>query len=90
MIWSNAKITKAFIGIEDHGIFSWSLTFCGNGWCQGTGAYGFSAKPIKDIVRQFGPWNELEGKIVRICRESELGQIVAMRDIIDDSKEVIF
>jgi len=89
MIWENAKITSTFIGIEDHGIFAWNIDFAGPGWGQGTGAYGFSASMIESIVRAFGPWEALEGQVVRIGREGR-GRILGMRDILDDTKEVMF
>ena len=85
MEWINAKITNAFIGIEDHGLFAWSILFEWPGAGQGTGAFTFDADKIKEIVTIFGPWNELEGKLVRIGKEGYVGRI---RDILDDLKEV--
>lgn len=85
-IWENAKIEKTFIGIEDHGIFAWGIIFGSKSWVQG----GFDADTIKIIVTHFGPWEELTGKVVRITRKSLGGHIVAMRDILDDDKEVCF
>jgi hypothetical protein len=35
----NAKVTKFFLGIEDHGIFTYALTFEFDGTQQGTGHY---------------------------------------------------
>ena len=29
MIWENSKVVKTFIGIEDHGLFAWSIVFEG-------------------------------------------------------------
>jgi len=90
MTWENAKIEKAFIGIEDHGIFAWGITFTGISWGQGTGMRGIGAESlptIKQIVSIFGPWNELQGKVVRIGRDNR--QIVAIRDILDDKLEVV-
>jgi len=88
MEWTNAKITNAFIGIEDHGLFAWSLMFQWPGAGQGTGVYTFDSEKIKEIVTILGPWNELEGKLVRIGKESYAGKILAIRDILDDQKEV--
>lgn len=91
--WTNATISSAHICIESHGIFAWGLTFSGPGWVQGTGMRFLTAESlptIEAIVRKFGPWNKLEGKIVRIGRVDGRGMIVAMRDILDDSKEVAF
>lgn len=93
MVWTNAKITQAFIGIEGHGLLAWSLQFAGEAWGQGTGCRGLcveSLPTIEGIVRHFGPWNELEGKVVRIGRQASIGPINAMRDLLDDKKEVIF
>lgn len=89
--WSNAKIENAFIGIEDHGIFAWGLSFTSVSLHQGTGLRGMCAESllvIESIVRIFGPWHKLEGKLVRIGRKDN--QIIAMRDILDDEKEVTF
>ena len=91
MTWTNAKIENAFIGIENHGIFAWGLDFSTGCLHQGSGLRGLYAESlptIEGIVRIFGPWNELKGKLVRIGREND--RIVAMRDILDDSKEVTF
>lgn len=91
MTWTNAKIESAFIGIEDHGIFAWGLNFSTGCLHQGSGLRELCAESlpkIEAIVRIFGPWSELKGKLVRIAREGQM--IVAMRDILDDSKEVVF
>ena len=58
---------------------------------QGSGLRGLCAESlptVEAIVSIFGPWNELKGKLVRIGRDGN--QIVAMRDILDDTKEVVF
>lgn len=92
MTWTNAKIESAFIGIEDHGIFAWGLGFSANSFHIGTGLRELDAEfglpKVEAIVRIFGPWNELKGKLVRIRREGQM--LVAMCDIMDDAKEVIF
>lgn len=91
MNWTNAKIEEAFIGIEDHGIFAWGITFTGDGWGQGTRMRFMSEADLpklKTIVTHFGPWNKMTGKLVRIGRESDRGPILAIRDIIDDTKEI--
>lgn len=91
MTWTNAKIENAFIGIEDHDIFAWGLNFSTGCLHQGSGLRGLCAESlptVEAIVRIFGPWNELKGKLVRIGRDGN--QIVAMRDIMDDTKEVVF
>lgn len=93
MIWVNAEITEAFIGLEDHGIFAWGITFTGPGWGQGSGMRGLdpeSLPTLKAIVTHFGPWTKLKGKVVRIGREGGHGSILGMCDILDDSKEVLF
>lgn len=89
LVWENAKISDAFIGIEDHGIFAFCITFSGGGWSQGTGAYVFCPNKVEKICRTFGPWSDLEGKLVRVGRNSS-GRIMAIRDIMDDDKEVVF
>jgi len=90
MIWDNARIVKTFIGIEDHGIFAWSIMFGGPGWGQGTGSRGFDADTIKEIVTKFGQWEDLQGKLVRIGRKHPGATIFSMRDILDDNIEVLF
>jgi len=93
MIWDNAEIKSAFIGIENHGIFAWGLMFSGSGWVQGSGFRSLGAESlpqIQAVVTHFGPWNELEGKIVRVGRDKFMGPILAMRDIMNDTKEVVF
>lgn len=90
MIWDNARIVKTFIGIEDHGIFAWSILFAGSGWGQGTGSRGFDADMIKEIVTKFGQWEDLQDKLVRIGRKHPGATIFSMRDILDDNIEVLF
>lgn len=93
LLWQNAKIDRAFIGIEGHGIFAWCLVFAGSGWGQGSGTRGLepeSLPTIKAIVSKFGPWNELPGTMVRVGRDKPFGPIVAMCDILDESKMVRF
>lgn len=87
--WTNAEIADTFLGIEDHGLFAWSITFKNGSFHQGTGLRAVdrvSLPTIEAIVRIFGPWNRLQGKLVRIGRENRA--IVAVRDILDDEKEV--
>jgi len=90
MEWTNVKITNAFIGIEDHGVFAWSLMFAWPGAGQGTGVYTFDSEKIKEIVTKFGQWEDLQGKLVRIGRKHPGATIFSMRDILDDSIEVLF
>jgi len=37
----NAQITEIDLGVEDHGQLGICITFCGEGWGQGFGWYGF-------------------------------------------------
>lgn len=93
LIWQNAEIEDAFIGLEDHGIFAWSLMFSGSGWGQGSGTRGLTAESLptlKAIVSKFGPWSKLPGTVVRVGRDQAFGPIVAMCDILDDEKLVRF
>lgn len=90
MIWENAKVVKTFIGIEDHGFFAWSIVFEGASWGQGTGGRVFDANVIKEIVTKFGHWENLQGKLVRVGCKHPGGTLVVMRDILDDSIEVLF
>jgi len=91
--WQNAKIERAFLGIEDHGLFAWTLTFSGNGWGQGCGTRIVTPEAIptlKSIVSKFGAWNKLPGTLVQVGRVGEYGPIVAMRDISNEEKAVRF
>lgn len=90
MIWDNARIIKTFIGIEDHGIFAWSIVFEGSSWGQGTGTRTFDADIIKEIVTKFGQWEDLQGKLVRVGRKHPGSTLVVMRDILNDKIEVVF
>lgn len=92
MEWTNAKIEKAFMGIEDHGIFAWGLSFSSGSLHQSTGLRWVApdSLPILEaIVTHFGPWNDLEGKLVRIGKVTRTGPITAMRDILDDAENKI-
>lgn len=93
LLWQNAKIDRAFIGIEGHGIFAWCLVFAGSSWVQGNGTRGLapeSLPTLKAIVSHFGDWNDLPGKMVRVGRDKPGGPIVAMCDLLDDAKVVRF
>ncbi len=92
MEWTNAEITSVFIGIEDHGIFAWDITFQGPGWGQSLGARGLCAESLPTltaIAKTFGPLTQLKGKIVRIGKDKGRGRILAIRDVLDDNKEVV-
>ena len=89
----NAKITDAFLGIEDHGILTIIFTLRGDGWGQCYGGYSLSGKDgfssmgvIKSILDAFKvkSWNELEGKFCRVLRERQFGKILGIGDIIED------
>ena len=50
----NAKVKSFFIGLEDHGIPAWALTFSGPNWEQSTGARGFGTSfsdTMRDLCR---------------------------------------
>lgn len=91
----NGKITSAFLGKEDHGIFTIMLTIQGDGWGQGFGGYNLgnshgykSCKIIKDLLDIFevNSWNKLEGQFCRVIRDGNpfTSPIVKIGNIVKD------
>jgi len=80
---TNAKISNTMLGIEDHGIMTFSLTMMFDGCGQGFGGYcldGGGGKTghaksiiaIRRILETVGvdKWEDLKDKLVRIKKES--------------------
>jgi hypothetical protein len=94
----NAKIVNTFLGREDHGIFTASLSLAGNGWGQGFGNYsldgpgpdntrvghGFGIDFIAGVLTVLGVerWEKLPGTHCRVRREG--GLIVAIGHIVEE------
>ena len=95
---TNAKIEKTMLGIEDHGIMTFSLSLGFNSCGQGFGGYaldgragetghGKSIQCIRKILETVGvmQWEDLEGKLIRIKKDSEFsGPIRAIGNIMED------
>lgn len=86
------------LGIEDHGIMTFSLMLEMNGCGQGFGGYALDGKAgqvghsksiqaIRKILETVDvmKWEDLKGKLVRIRKDSEyVGSIKAIGHIIED------
>ena len=72
LITKVGKLTHAFLGFEDHGIFSFNLAFDFGGTGQGTGHYNINGPVggplIKAILETLGAheWKDLDGTIVYV------------------------
>lgn len=98
MYITNAKISSTMLGIEDHGIMTFSLGMTMDGCGQGFGGYALDGKAgkvghsksiqaIRKILETVDvmKWEDLEGKLVRIRKDSEFsGPIRAIGHIIED------
>ena len=75
----NAKITQTFLGLEDHGIFTATITLDYGGSGQSFGGYSFSGEEIpakSDYCGYFvrrvmeivgvNSWEELKGEKIRV------------------------
>lgn len=97
MIEKNAKIISTFFGIEDHGImtFTLDLDFAGSG--QSYGMYALDGKSgqieksrsiqaIRKVLETVGvmKWEDLKGKLIRVRKETEFGQITHIGHILED------
>ena len=98
MYVTNAKISSTMLGIEDHGIMTFSLMMDMGGTGQGFGGYALDGKAgqtghsksiqcIRKILETVDVmrWEDLQGKLVRIRKDSEWnGPIKAIGHIIED------
>lgn len=98
MYVTNAKISSTMLGIEDHGIMTFSMMMDMGGTGQGFGGYSLDGRAgevghsksiqcIRKILETVGvmKWEDLNGKLVRIRKDSEWnGPIKAIGHIIDD------
>lgn len=73
-----AKITRAELGFEDHGIFSVALQFDYGGSVQGMGPWGLGKHGefggiIRDIITAAGvsDWSELVGRTVYVLTQDD-------------------
>ena len=74
----NAIITNFFIGYEDHGIYTWCVTFDFGGMVQGTGHYPLTEEGqdstgllIKGLLKVFKIDNikKIQGQFCRVERD---------------------
>ena len=96
---TNAKISSTMLGIEDHGIMTFSLSMSFDSCGQGFGGYALDGKAgkighaksilaIRKILETVGvnKWEDLEGQLVRIKKDSEYnGPIRAIGHIMEDN-----
>ena len=78
-----AKVTKADVGIEDHGIFVGLLQFDYGYSCQGTGGFGgFNVKFIRGFIEACGvdTLSECVGRTVQVTHTDEfISKIAPMK-----------
>jgi len=82
----NAKIESTHLGLEGHGIFTFSLHLKLENSNQGFGNFAWiSSEAIYEVLKAVGvdKWEDLPGKMIRINCEGD-GVIVAIGHIIDD------
>lgn len=95
----NAVISRTFLGVEDHGIFTFNLTLDYGGSGQGAGSYnlqsnGHEAKNGFRLLRQIigivgaESWESLPGKHVVALIEG--GLVRGLAPILLDGPPVIF
>jgi hypothetical protein len=82
----NAKISSTFLGIEDHGVLTFSLHLEGDGWGQAFGGHSCEGKFLSEAVRKIlevlevDSWEKLPGRHVRMVgtnsKVSRIGHIL--------------
>lgn len=93
----NAQITSTMLGIEDHGIMTFSLGVKWQGCGQSFGGYTLDGKggeighaksiiAIRRVIETVGveKWEDIKGKYVRLKKVDNFGPIIAIGNIIDD------
>ena len=68
----NAKVDSTFLGVEDNGILTFTITVGGDGWGQGFGTYGCGRYDEK-LGRQVGTEFGMES-IARVLDALEVAQ----------------
>lgn len=98
MYITNAEISSTMLGIEDHGIMTFSLSMKWGACGQSFGGYCLDGKGgeigheksilcLRRIIETVGveKWEDLKGKLVRIKKESEFsGSIQEIGNILDE------
>ena len=80
LIAKAGKLTHAFLGFEDHDIFSFNLDFDFGGTGQGTGHYNINGPlggpVIKAILETLGAqeWKDLDGTVAYVLYEEDSWQ----------------
>lgn len=89
------KIEYTYIGLEDHGIFSWALGFHFGGTGQGTGHYNFTPEMLdvtKDVLSVVGcrTWEGLPGSPLYVIRNEKYGKIIGLANSVDPEFKWMF
>lgn len=85
----NAKISKTYLGFEDHGIYTCYLTLDFDGYVQSFGGYFLESYSdmIQNILKAVGvdSWESLTGKYVRVKKGTKYSSpIVSIGHIVND------
>jgi hypothetical protein len=86
----NAKITKARLGFEGHGLLSSSIVWDGQSGCGGFGHLHLGgpcmAIWVDSILRlfEYDDWSQLEGTFIRVRCEGFGGRTLAIGHILED------
>ena len=82
----NARISKTYLGFEDHDIYSCAIILDFGDFTLGFGAYDldYHTDMIKRVLRVVGVqyWEELKGKLVRALIDGH--KIIGIGHIIED------
>jgi len=87
LIQEIAKIDRADVEIEDHGILTLSLFFSGGSWGQGAPAYNLNGdhcgQYIRELLGAVGVRSvaALAGRTVFVLREEGFGPIVGIENL---------
>lgn len=78
-----ARIESTHLGFEDHGIFSITVRFEGDGWGQGFGPIFFREDVVKAILKACGTstWEGLKGRVVFVLRDKPFDLIRGMKPL---------
>jgi len=84
----NAVIENTFLGIEDHGIFTFSLMLDYGGSGQGAGMYCLGGEAAIPLIKRIleicdtNQWEHIEGKMIRA--DADQGKVHRIGHILKD------